>query len=556
MLCRTLAAFGSDVVFGVPGTQTVPLFEALRVGRVRTVLTASELGAGFAALGWARATKRAGVATAIPGPGLLVALAALAEARHDSVPVVLLTGIPATGHRFPLQALDQAALAGPCAKAVLRAETAADVPATLARALGLATAGEPGPVVLELPLEGLDEPAPGPVPGPTPPPVPAPGEVSAVAARLGAARRPLIVAGLGCARAPELLRQLAERHLAPIATTVSGRGLLPEDHPLALAMDPGTRAITPLNDLLDQADLVLALGCKFSHNGTGGFRLRLAPDRLVHVDASPASLGGDYPASLQVIADVPAFLAALLAGPAGSPGAWDPAALHGARARARGLAETGVDARATAGEGVDVPGLLAALRAVLPRDACVATDSGMHQALVRQHFPVLGPDGLLVPADFQSMGFGVPAALGVAIGRPGHATVAVVGDGGFAMTGLELLAAVREAVPLKVLVFSDGRLGLIHRQQLESYGRAHAVELGPFEPGALALAAGAAYRRLGGDPRSELAEWLAIGGPAVMEVPLGATASGRLAGLAGAAKAAARGALSPRLLAAIRRLRG
>jgi acetolactate synthase-1/2/3 large subunit len=555
MLCRTLEAHGSNVVFGVPGTQTVPLFEALRSGGVRTVLTTSELGAGFAALGWARMTRRAGIVSAIPGPGLLVGLAAVAEARHDSVPLVVLTGIPAAGHRFPLQALDQAALAAPVVKAVLRADRARDVPGAAARALQLAEAGEPGPVLVELPLEELDDPSPGAPPTPAGPAAPDPGAVAAITGRLAAARRPLILAGLGCAGAPELLLALAERHLALVATTVSGRGVVPEDHPLALAMDPGTEALAALNGVLDQADLILALGCKFTHNGTGGFRLRLPAERLVHVDASPASLGGDYPASLEVVADVPALLSALLATPGGAePGVWDSAALDVARAEARRRVSDGLDARASA-SGLDLPDLLAALRAALPRAACLVTDSGMHQMLVRRHLPVLAPDGLLVPADFQSMGFGVPAALGAAIARPDRSVVAVVGDGGFAMTGLELLAAAREAVPLKVLVFSDGRLGLIHRQQVESYGRAHAVELGPFEPGAVALAAGAAYRRLRGDPRAELDEWLAIPGPAVLEVPLRPTAPGRLAELIGAAKATARGALSPRLLAAIRRLR-
>jgi acetolactate synthase-1/2/3 large subunit len=554
-LCRTLEAHGSNVVFGVPGTQTVPLFEALRSGGVRTVLTTSELGAGFAALGWARMARRAGIVSAIPGPGLLVGLAAVAEARHDSVPLVLLTGIPAAGHRFPLQALDQAALAAPVVKAALRAERASDVPGVVARALRLAEAGEPGPVLVELPLEELDDPAPGSTPTPIGHAAPDPGDVAAVAARLAAARRPLILAGLGCAGAPELLLALAERILAPVATTVSGRGIIPEDHPLALAMDPGTEALAALNDVLDQADLILALGCKFTHNGTGGFRLRLPAARLVHVDASPASLGGDYPASLAVAADVPALLSALLATPAGDgAGGWDPATLEAARSDAHRRVSEGLDARASA-SGLDLPALFAALRAALPRSACLVTDSGMHQMLVRRHVPILGPDGLLVPADFQSMGFGVPTALGAAIARPDRTVVAVVGDGGFAMTGLELLAAVREAVPLKVLVLSDGRLGLIHRQQVESYGRAHAVELGPFEPGAVALATGTSYRRLRGDPRAGLDEWLAIPGPAVLEVPLRPTAPGRLAELAGAAKSAARGALSPRLLAALRRLR-
>lgn len=555
ILCRTLEAHGSNVVFGVPGTQTVPLFEALRASGLRTILATSELGAGFAALGWARMSRRAGIVSTIPGPGLLVGLAALAEARHDSVPLVVLTGIPASGHRYPLQALDQAALAAPAVKAVLRADRAAGVAGVVARALDLAVAGEPGPVLVELPLGELDDLVPGGAQSPAPRATPDDADAAAIAARLASARCPLFLAGLGCAGAPELLVRLAERHLAPVATTISGRGVIPEDHPLALAMDPGTEALAELNGVLAQADLILALGCKFTHNGTGGFRLQLPTERLVHVDASPASLGGDYPASLTVVADVPALLRALLAAPApGSEAAWDAKVLDTARAAARRRVTDGLDARATAGA-IDLPDLLGELRALLPRGACVVTDSGMHQMQVRRHFPVLAPDGLLVPADFQSMGFGVPAALGAAIASPGRPVVAVVGDGGLAMTGLELLAAAREGVPLKVLVLSDGRLGLIHRQQVDSYGKAHGVELGPFEPGALALAAGAAYRRLRGDARAELGEWLAIPGPAVLEVPLQQTAPGRLAELAGAAKAAARGALSPRLLAAIRRLR-
>jgi acetolactate synthase-1/2/3 large subunit len=176
--------------------------------------------------------------------------------------------------------------------------------------------------------------------------------------------------------------------------------------------------------------------------------------------------------------------------------------------------------------------------------------------VVRRHFKVLSPNGLLVPADFQSMGFGVPAALGAALARPGKVTVAVVGDGGLAMTGLELLAAARESVPLKVMVFTDRRLGLIHRQQVDAYGRAHAVDLGPFEPGAVALATGAAYRRLTGDPARAVGEWLSLREPALLEVPLAPTGSGRLAEVLGSAKATARGILGERILGMLRQLRG
>ena len=556
VLCRVLEARGSGVVFGVPGTQTVPLFEALRATGLRTVLTTSELGAGFAALGWARVTHRAGVVTTIPGPGLLVSLAALAEARHDSVPLLLLTGIPAGGHRFPLQALDQAAVVRPLVKAALRAASPDEVPAALATALDLAVAGEPGPVMLELPLDRLDESIEGALPDAEQPRAPSRPEVEAVAARLAAARRPLFLAGIGCAGASAALVALVERFGAPVATTVSGRGVVPEDHPLSLGIDPGTEAIGALNRLLGEADLVLALGCKFSHNGTGGFRLRIAAEKLVHVDASADSLGGDYPASLVVHADLPTFLGSLLDSAVpqtGGPG-WPATMLDAARAEARD-AMRAFDARAGVSGGPDLPAFVEALTAALPRDACLVTDSGLHQMVVRRHHRVRSPDGLLVPADFQSMGFGVPAALGAALARPDRPTVAIVGDGGLAMTGLELLAAVRESVPLKVMVFSDGRLGLIHRQQVDSYGRAHAVDLGPFEPGALALASGAAYRRVTGQPGAAIQEWLALRGPALLEVPLVPDRAGRFADALGGAKSAARGLLGRRIVETLRRLR-
>ncbi|MGH7585907.1 MAG: thiamine pyrophosphate-binding protein [Gemmatimonadales bacterium] len=554
-LCKVLAARGSHVVFGVPGTQTVPLFEALRTSTLRTVLATSELGATFAALGWARLSRRPGIVTAIPGPGLLVALAALAEARHDSAPLVLLTGTPASGHRFPLQALDQQAVVRPMVKATLRANRASEVAALTASALDLAAAGEPGPVLLELPLEALDDPAHFEIPVPAAPAAALPADVDAVVSRLLAARRPLVFAGLGCAGAGAALLALVERFVMPVATTVSGRGVIPEDHPLALGMDPGTEALGALNRMLDQADLVLALGCKFSHNGTGGYRLRLAAERLVHVDASAESLGGDYRASLAVQADLRAFLPTLLAALPRSEAAasWDPAALQGARAQARETMRA-FETR-TATDGTELRLVIEALRAVLPRDACVVTDSGLHQLVVRSHFQVLAADGLLVPADFQSMGFGVPAALGAALAQPGRQTVAVVGDGGLAMTGLELLAAVRESVPLKVMVLSDGQLGLIHRQQVDAYGRAHGVDLGPFEPGAVALATGAEYRRLTGDFSAGLADWLALPGPALLEVPLARNAAGRLAAALGVAKSTTRDVLGQRVLDTLRRLR-
>jgi acetolactate synthase-1/2/3 large subunit len=191
--------------------------------------------------------------------------------------------------------------------------------------------------------------------------------------------------------------------------------------------------------------------------------------------------------------------------------------------------------------------LLGAVRAALPRDGILVTDSGLHQSLVRRHFPVLAPRGLMCPSDFQSMGFGVPAAIGAALGAPGRRVVAVVGDGGFAMAGMELLTAVRERVPVAVIVLNDGQLGLIREQQLREYGHAHAVTIDGLDIAAMAAAAGAQHVRLEGNAEEVLRDALARDWPVVVEVAVGDSAGQRAAHAAGFVKQAARGLLGDRL---------
>jgi acetolactate synthase-1/2/3 large subunit len=161
----------------------------------------------------------------------------------------------------------------------------------------------------------------------------------------------------------------------------------------------------------------------------------------------------------------------------------------------------------------DPAAFFGALRRCLPRDAVVVTDSGLHQYLVRRHFPVLAPRGLLTPTDFQAMGFGLPAAVGAAIAAPGRHVVAVVGDGGLAVAPLELATAVREGIRLTVLVLADGRYGLIHREQLGRSGLAFGTDLPALDLGALATAAGVAHVRLGGAFEPSLGD--ALGAPGV-----------------------------------------
>ena len=507
---------GAGVVFGLPGGQNVALFEALRRSSLRTIVPTSELAAGFAAAGFAAASGRPGVLTTIPGPGFAYALPALAEARLDSLPVVVIAVAPREGGiALPLQAFDQAAVAAPVVKEVLSAD-AEGAAAAVRRALALAVSGEPGPVLVHVSEQALeardrDEPS-----------VDAPRAAVAaadVAARLAAAERVVVHVGGGATGCAEDVVTLVERVGAVAIATTSGRGVVPEDHPRSLAVDaPGTGA-SALNELLDRADLVLALGVKYSHNGALGGALRIDPSRFVRVDASADVLAAAYPADTAVEADVPAFLGALLDAlpPEPRPG-WPDEDLTRLRPRLDRAVRTRLEPALRVAAAEAPADFFAALRRALPRDGVLVTDSGLHQQLARTHFPVLRPRTLLVPTDLQSMGFGIPASLGAAAARPGAPVVALVGDGGLSVSGLELGTAAREGLPLTVLVFTDRRFTLIRLQQLARFGQEFGVDTARLDVERLAAAVGIRYLRIDADPEPRLREAIASGGPVLAEV--------------------------------------
>jgi acetolactate synthase-1/2/3 large subunit len=560
LLCRTLEDRGVTCVFGVPGTQTVLLHEALRKSRIRVVVPSHELAGSFMANGYYRASGRVAPLVTIPGPGFTYALTGLAEALHDSAAVLHIAGCaPGTDPRQHFQALDQRAIAGPLVKGSRRIEAVDEITSAVEEALELATGGEPGPVLLEWTAAALEA-APSSAPsGAGTRTVGLDQEiVERAAGRLAASRRPLMLVGQGCACAPGPLRELAELLGAPVVTTASGRGVLPEDHPLALGFDLVRSTAETASVLFQEADLVLALGCKLGASGSAGFRLGLSQERLVRVDTCPRSLEDNYPASLGILADAGAFLVSVT--PAvrrlrhdGST--WSPDELAAWRKRLR----TGSDSPEPVVQGVRPPtsaAFFSALRAALPRDGIVVADSGLHQTLLRRHFDVLANRGLIFPSDFQSMGYGLPAAIGARLAEPARPVVAVIGDGGFAMSGLELLTAVRERIPITVVVFVDGALNRIRLEQLARYGHSADVDLLAPDFAGLAAALGARYLRCDGDAERVLRGAIGSGEVTLIEVPVGDSPAIHLSRLKGLAKGAARRALGPgRLDALHRRLR-
>ncbi len=546
--CRTLEDLGADTVFGLPGSQNVALFEALRTSRLRTVVATHELAASFMANGYARASGRPGVLTTIPGPGFTYALTGLAEALLDSVPLVHILIAPATGpgRHFQLQALDQKAIVAPLVKRVIDVVTATELEPAVRSAYALSREGEPGPVVVQVPAGLLETDLETPSRAPSPDrDVPEP-DVGPIARRLAAARRPLFYVGQGANDGADDLLRVVEATGAAVVTTTAARGAVPEDHPRVLRFDRRRTAV--LNDLVESADLVLALGCKFSHNGAHGFRLHLPADRLVHVDASPAVLGANYEASLTLAADVPRVLRALLESvPEGTREAsgWSDDEIRSWKDQAMAVSVRSGEPRVRGYRPPTPEKFFASLRRMMPRESCLVLDSGLHQMLARRYFRVLCSRGLLLPSDLQAMGFALPAAIGARLASARRPVVALLGDGGFAISGLELLTAVRERIPLTAIVFNDGRYGLIYNRQVNAYGKSHGTLLRNPDIRGIAEAVGARYLRMSGRNERRLAAAIRGGGVTVVEVVLRSRGRRRLRRAASSVASRIKGWLLP-----------
>lgn len=564
LLCNTLEALGVKHVFGVPGTQNVLLYEALHRSAIRPVLSTHELGASFMANGYYRASGNIAPLITIQGPGFTYALTGLAEALQDSAAVLHIVGQPAAkpARKYEFQALDQSGIAASLVKRVFSIGQVDEIPRLAAEAYDLALSGEPGPVLLQWSKEALANPPTHPFDrtsaGSADGPLPVDSLVEEAATLLGSAKRPLLLVGQGAVRAVERVQQLAELIASPVFSTASGRGVLPEDHALALGFDFNRGDVHVLNDMIRLSDCVVALGCKFSHAGTGNYQLQLPPDRLIHVDASKEVLGANYPARLAILGSVESFLDRLLPALRRLPGklneSWTRAEIDDWKKRLCVVRNTPVLEPVVHGvTPATASSFFTVLRRILPRNGIVVTDSGMHQGLVRRHFDVLSPRGLIVPNDFQSMGFGLPAAIGAKLAAPERPVVAVLGDGGFAMSGMEMLTAVREKIPLTVIVFNDGRLNLIRLQQFQSFGGSECVDILNPDFGTFAAAVGARYALIDGNSEQVLRTAVGSDQVTLVEVRVGDSPAIHLLRGKGFTRETARKVLGPGMVRRIKR---
>ncbi len=518
-----LEALGIDHIFSVPGTQNITFFEALRRSGLKTVVSSDERSAAFSALGFSKASARVGVLSTIPGPGFLFALPAIAEAKAGSIPLIyLMLREPPAEQPFALQDLPQTEMVAPLVKSVI-VSSPENAVAALRTALQQSLADEPGPVYLEIrtghgssqitPHRDLRD-------------LPTDDEVTNLAARLLGSTRPVILIGGGAVTSAVEVKALCQLLGCPVLTTSSGRGIVPDGDPHLLLKDFSSGVGRVVPQLLDYADLIFVIGAKLSHNGTAGFQLALPEERLVRLDSSAEILQANYPASISVRARaedlLPKLLRALKALGA-SQTAWSELELAEYRAALQveldNVAQSEPLVRHT--DNPRIASFFRLLRAHLPESVSIVCDSGQHQGFVRRYFSIIAPRELIIPADFQSMGFALPAAIGAALANPARRTVCVVGDGSFLLSASELLTAAKLKLNLLVIVVNDQAFGLIRNLQLREFGQEFGTTLPTFILDQLANSFGADYQLAYGDTESLLAGILTESGVTVLEISLG-----------------------------------
>jgi acetolactate synthase I/II/III large subunit len=513
---------GVPCVFGIPGAQNNELWDALKAKGVSYLLVAHEASASVMADAAARATGTVGVFAVVPGPGLTNALTGIGEALYDGIPIV---GIVSDIDRSPrakigqVHGLANAAILRPVVKTLFEVRHQAEIPQAIFQAFQIAISGEPGPVGVVIPYPLYTEVwnYSLPVPPPCPPPFDEQAYRRALAHLSDRRRRVGIYAGLGCVDAGPSLAAVAELLQAPVATSVSGKGTLPDHHPLAVGWGYGKQGTRAAEAAFKEVDIVLAVGVRFSEVSTANYAIP-QHDVLIHVDVNPQNIGRNVPAHVAVWSDSRVFFDRLLADGdavrrAPCPQLWQH--IQDLRRVDRCEAAT---VRIT--PCVDPMFFLSRLRAALGPDELIFVDVTAATHWASETVEVPGPRRYFTPADNQSMGWAIPAAIGAQRVRPDRQVVCVTGDGCFLMSAIETSTAARAGLPVKFFVLDDGAYHYMQMLQEPVYRRTTATELARIDFAAFAQAMGLAFNQItdNGDALSGIQRALATPGPVLTRV--------------------------------------
>ena len=472
VVVEALKREGVECIFAYPGGNAIPLFDALLDSSIDTILVRHEQGAAHAADGYARATGRPGVALVTSGPGATNTLTGIYTAHMDSVPLIVICGqtiSPLLG-KDAFQESDISGMSFSCVKYSYLVKSADDLPRVMREAFRIATTGRPGPVLIDLPKDvGAalchssfeDEVK---LPGYRVPSKGDPAKIREAAALLAESKRPVILAGHGAAisGAHRQIVELAEKLQAPVVNTLLGLGTIPGTHELSLGM-LGMHGTAYANMAVMNCDLIMSVGSRWDDRITGKLDEFCPNAKVIHVDIDPAEIGKIVVPDVSVVGDAKAVLEELL--PLVSKldtAAWLKQVQGWKRKYPLKYRKQG---------GLRVQAVVDEFYRLTKGDAVVTTDVGQHQMWAAQFYRFNRPRQLLTSGGAGTMGYGLPSAVGAAVGVKDKTVATIVGDGGLQMTQFELATAAIRKLPIKILVMDNKYLGMVRQWQDMFYSK-------------------------------------------------------------------------------------
>lgn len=497
-LVEALIKEGTDCVFGIPGVQENEIWDAMKTKGLPYLLCTHEFSAATMADGAARSTGKPGVLSIVPGPGLTNALTGIGEALLDSIPLVCIVGDVARGDKyrpFQVHELPQVGLVKQVTKDVFAVEHVSEIPDAVRKAFLVAKSGEPGPTAVVIPYTLLIDAHKFDSPPLGPPGVPfdeqafqiALGWLSDHKLRFG------IYAGLGCMDYPDLLAQVAEILQAPVATSVSGKGVISDCHPLAVGYGYGPYGTRTAENIFKHVDGVLAIGVRYSEVSTAFYNVPVHHP-LIHVDINPNNVGAAIKADVCVNADAAVFLHRLIEHQEEIRRPTDDKLV--AAIQHQKMAEYKTNCQVYTKCGVDPMAFVLALRRCVCNDALVFVDVTCTEHFAAEAFSVYEPRTYFNPTNNQAMGWSIPASLGAQRVHLDRQVVTITGDGCFLMSAMEISTAAREGLPVKFFVIDDQAYHLMQVVQKPAYVRTTATILARMDYAALAHGFGVGYQEI------------------------------------------------------------
>jgi acetolactate synthase I/II/III large subunit len=462
LMVRCLESEGVSVVFGIPGEENIHFVAALAESPIRYVLTRHEQGAAFMAEMYGRVTGRAGVVSATLGPGAINMQLGVADATTNSTPLVAISAQVGQDREYKEshQYVNLVVMFRPITRWADGVPTSRAIPEMFRKAFKVAETERPAAVYLAVP-EHIDADESDYDLAPLPrnvvrPDAPSPSQVQRAAAVLREAQRPVVLAGHGAARADatEALIRFSDALGVPVANTFHGKGVMPDDHPNSIGTI-GFMRHDYVNFGFDNADVIIAVGYELQEFDP----VRINPDgdkKIIHVHRFPAEVDAHYSVEVGIHGDISASLDALTDALAGHRYTSEPT-VPGAGLLTEEFARGQSDSRFP----LAPQRIVADIRAALGRGDVVLVDTGAVKMWMGRLYPTYERNTCLISNGLSTMGFSLPGALGVKLARPDAKVLAVMGDGAFLMNSQEIETAVRERIPLVVLIWEDGGYGLI-----------------------------------------------------------------------------------------------